>query len=188
MPAQATESQLAALKRVCVIGWGNVGRRDDGAAVLLCEQLAERLNCGPGEHDDAACSPRGADVECQQPARPQRGRSRIEVHICHQLAPELVEVLEGCALAIFVDANAHAAAGAIEISPLQPACDAALDTHALSPAALLALGRALGRGMPAALQIGLKMHERGFGDELSPQMRRQIVQATAIVLNLAEVF
>ncbi len=139
-----------------IIAWGNVGRRDDGAALVLADRLQQHY-----AHAD--------DVVIQQ---------------YHQLGPELVEDLHRCRLAVFVDAHAHADGLAVTSQQVLPATAGGLDTHHCSPDALLGLVAALGLTVPPAWLIGIRGNDWEFGDTLSPPTQEAVLEAERLAISL----
>ncbi len=91
-----------------VFGWGNRSRGDDALGPLCVERLRE-------------AAPAGVDAEFLDD---------------YQLQVEHALDLAGRKRILFVDASV-ACAGPFDVTPLQPARDASLTTHALSPQALM---------------------------------------------------
>jgi len=105
-----------AVAPVLVFGWGNPSRGDDALGPMFAEQLQALLE---------AASP-----------------GSVEVLTDYQLQIEHALDLAGRQRVLFVDASVDAAPP-FEAHVLQPAADAIVMTHALSPAALLQVFRQL---------------------------------------------
>ena len=108
-----------------VIGYGNPLRGDDRVGFLAAELLRDELA--------------GRDVE---------------VIACHQLTPELSEVLSRADQAIFLDACAGPAPGTISRRPLAADPDLTTSfTHNLDPGTLLATAQVLFGAVPRTAWI-----------------------------------
>lgn len=139
-----------------IIAWGNVGRQDDGVALVLAERLERHYANDP----------------------------RVIVQQYHQLGPELVEDLHRCEVAIFLDAHLQPGSRAVTAEPVVPATEGGLDTHHCSPQALLGLTAALGLRVPQAWFIGIGGHQWDFGDALSEATRQAMLDAERVVHDL----
>jgi hydrogenase maturation protease len=131
-----------------VIGYGNTLRRDDGAGVRVAEEI-ERLAL-PG----------------------------VRVLTCHQLTPELAELLAGAGRVVFVDASAESLAR-VRLRQVQPARAAAPLAHAADPRGLLVLARELFGHAPRAWMLALPAPDLGFGEGLSAEAEEGVRQAVA---------
>jgi hydrogenase maturation protease len=147
-----------AMPPIRIIAWGNVGRRDDGAALVLAGRLAERYASRPD----------------------------IVVHEYHQLGPELVGELDDCRLALFVDASVRPGERDVTLDKVAAAVSGGIDTHHCSPDVLLGLLIALGLREPEAWLIGIRGHDWEFGDTLSEPTQRAIRQAEELAVQLVE--
>ena len=141
-----------------IIAWGNIGRRDDGSALVLAERLAERY----------------ADVP------------DVVVQEYHQLGPELVDDLHHCRLAVFVDAHAHEDGADVTFDRLLPAQAGGLDTHHCPPDVLLGLTAAMHLNVPESWLVGIRGYDWDFGDTLSEQARRAMLEAEAKIVSLVD--
>jgi Ni,Fe-hydrogenase maturation factor len=103
--------------------------------------------------------------------------------VVQQLTPERVLDLQRVDRVLFVDACLQASAPSLQ--PLAVAPPDALAqglSHRLEPAELLALTALLGGRAPAATLLRLPVHALDHGQGLSPQARRQLPQARALLL------
>lgn len=141
-----------------IIAWGNIGRRDDGAALVLADRLSA--------HYDGV-----ADVIIQE---------------YHQLGPELVDDLDHCRLAIFVDAHTKPESPDVICEPIAPAQVGGMDTHHCPPELLLGLTAAMNLRVPQAWLIGIRGHDWEFGDTLSEPTRQAMLEAERQVVRLVE--
>ena len=143
------------MNRRAVIAWGNAGRRDDGAALVLLERL-------------------GAAAGFE--------RLDVDLHAHHQLGPEVAADVSAYDLVIFVDAHVDPDAADVYFEPVRGGDVAALDSHHCSPAALLALCGAFGWSTPVCWQVGIRANDCTFGDTLTAQTSRLVDRATRLIL------
>lgn len=123
--------------------------------------------------------------------RTPRRRRALRLRIVQQLTPELTAELAAAERVLFVDAwlanppldprpqlrpLAPSATGADGCPP-----DPAGFSHALDPAALLALTALLHGEAPNAWELLLPAHALEHGSRLSPQLRRQLPRARALL-------
>jgi len=143
--------------RVVVIAWGNPSRGDDALGpefLVRAETIAMH-----------ACE-------------------TFEFVTDFQLQPEHATDLEGCDLALFVDASVLASP--IAFTELKPQRDATFTTHAMSPSAVLAAFRAaFGREPPPAFQLAIAGIGFELGDPLSDAAMRHLDAALALFARLA---
>jgi hydrogenase maturation protease len=105
---------------------------------------------------------------------------------CRQLTPELAVAVSEADCIIFIDAAAGGVAGSIAVQPID--ADAAIPpglTHALTPAAILAIARHLFGITPPARLITIAGADFRLGAELSPVVRRALPEAVALAQRLA---
>lgn len=142
---------------VRIVAWGNSGRRDDGVGLALATELALTYADDP----------------------------QLAVSQHHQLGPELVEELQACRRAIFIDA--HVGRGkAVRIRRVEPGPLTLLSTHHCPPETLLSLGAALGMDMPESYVVSIRARELGLGDQLSEPAARDMAAAGEQVVRLIE--
>lgn len=111
-----------------VIGYGNPLRGDDQIGWLVATQLREAL---------------AGDVS-----------GDVEIISCHQLTPELADILSRVEQAIFIDACEGPLAGTVSRQMVVAAPErAASFTHNLDPGTLLALAQALFGKVPLSADI-----------------------------------
>ena len=141
-----------------VIGIGNRLRGDDGWGSLLAERIAQ--------------TPWG------QHAR---------VHCCHQLTPELAELISEVDLVVFLDARLDHEVGTLRCQLVEPADDvAAAFTHQVDPATLLAYAERLFSRRPLAFQVSIAGVAFGPEERLSPLVEASLPTAVAQVEELFE--
>lgn len=131
--------------RALLIGYGNTLRGDDGLGPHVAECLAADL------------LPAGRRIACPE------------------LTPELAVPLSEADLAIFVDASRDRPPGEIACARLAPLPRGqAAFSHALTPAALLALARDLYGACPPAWLLSAGVVTLDYAEGLSPTMRASL--------------
>jgi hydrogenase maturation protease len=173
-------------RRILVVGIGNPDRADDaiGPAVLglVAEQLALRA-LGARARPTGGSAPRAPLPPCRLVVLPDPMR--------------LVDELDGCELAIVVDAVVAAGPGAQQPGAVlllgtgqgQPALPVAPDptaggTHGLGLPAALELARALGRMPDRVAVVGVVAQQLAPGAPMSAQVRAAIPTAAMQVVGL----
>lgn len=141
-----------------VIGYGNPLRQDDGLGWEVARQV------------DQLFAP-----------------ARIEALTCHQLTPELAELVSRADLVIFIDARDGDGPGRVECHPViaRPDGDSTFSHH-LSPSTLLGLARSLYGGLPPAWLVSVDGASFGYGSELSPKVRAALPGVVACVRDLVD--
>jgi hydrogenase maturation protease len=134
-----------------VIGYGNPLRGDDGAGPEAARRV-ERLGL-PG----------------------------VIVIECHQLLPEHAEALSRVARAVFVDAHQELSDGGIEVTPVKPAENPQIGSHASDPASLLALSKALYGHAPEASLIAIPTRDFELREGLSDLAAKCVEQAVTMI-------
>lgn len=129
---------------VLFLGWGNPSRGDDALGPLLCERLTQLLT----RPDLTAIA------------------ERTEVAQDFQLQVEDASDIAGRELVVFIDASV-AAAAPFAFSPVAPLADASVSTHALSPAAVLAVTCKIFGTTPLCYQMAVRGEVFELGEGLS---------------------
>lgn len=140
------------MKKQLVIGYGNPLRRDDGVA----HQVIERL--------------RG---EMPSPA--------LELVICHQLTPELVERLHDVGRVILVDAREGRHAGEILVEQVFPTEAFGAFTHNVTPSSLLASALEWYDVRPQCYIVSITGADFSIGEGLSEAVAAAVPLATSVV-------
>jgi hydrogenase maturation protease len=125
------------VKKIVVIGYGNELRGDDGIGPYVADQVAAL------------------------------GLTNVHALALHQLTPELAEMLAEADLAVFVDARADAAKGAIHVSEVAPRRPAAITGHVSTPHGLVQLAAEVHGKAPRAWLVTVSGRGFGFGVGLS---------------------
>jgi len=137
-----------------LFAWGNPSRGDDALGPALLELLAARQAAGEL-----------ADVELL---------SDFQLQVEHTLD------LQGRERVLFVDASV-AAAAPCELTPLQPQRDTSYTTHAMSPAAVLAVYEQIqDEPAPPAWLLSIRGYEFGLGEPMSEQARVNLQHAVTL--------
>lgn len=141
--------------RCLLLACGNTLRGDDGVGHWLAHWAAERFSSTSG----------------------------LRVIANMQWTPELAEDLAHAETAIFIDATAASAPGAVQILPVVPAAESlALSTHHLDAPALLALSRKLYASHPRdalVLTVGLASTE--LAETFSPVVQQALPRACELL-------
>jgi hydrogenase maturation protease len=133
---------ISGTRPVLVLAWGNPSRGDDALGPALLEMLEVRQR----EHGEFAS---------------------VELLCDYQLQVEHALDLQGRERVLFVDASVSAQSPC-ELHRLQPEQDASYTTHAMSPAAVLAVYEQINDEPPApAFLLSIRGYEFELGEELS---------------------
>ena len=136
------------VKPVLVFGYGNLSRGDDALGPLLLEYIENHCDL--------------ADVEIL---------SDFQLQIEHALD------LENRSLVLFVDASV-ACVGAFDFARLEAARDKSYTTHAMSPAAVLAVYLSIKKQPPPpSFLLSIKAEHFELGEGLSIQAENNLDQA-----------
>lgn len=137
---------------VLVFAWGNPSRGDDALGPALLDMLETR------QRETAALD-------------------HVELLTDFQLQVEHALDLQGRERVLFVDASASAQAPYV-LSALQPERDSSYTTHAMNPAAVLAVYEQInGESPPPAFVLSIRGYEFGLGQPLSAQARGNLQDA-----------
>ncbi|PKO59118.1 MAG: Ni/Fe hydrogenase [Betaproteobacteria bacterium HGW-Betaproteobacteria-18] len=126
-----------------ILGWGNLSRGDDALGPLFVAALRDDL--------------------------PDALQGQVEFLEDHQLQIEHALDLVGRQRVLLVDASLTCPAP-FEVTPLQPAQDASLTTHALSPQALLQVYQNLqGEAPPPCTLLAIRGERFELGQAAGPE-------------------
>jgi hydrogenase maturation protease len=134
-----------------VICYGNPLRGDDGLGWHVAQQLIDK------------------------------GIENLDVITCHQLTPEIAEVISRSRAVVFVDASLEVQAGKITVRELAANLSSKNPSHHLEPAQVLAFSHSVYGRVPRAWVITVGVFNLEHSEHLSPQV------AAAIPKVLAEV-
>lgn len=144
-------------KPLLLFGYGNLSRGDDALGPLLLEYVEKNINL-----------------------------EEIEVLADFQLQVEHALDLENRSLVLFVDASV-ACENAFDFFELTPGKDISYTTHAMSPAAVLAVYRDIKRqSPPPCFLLSIKGEKFGLGDGVSANASGNLEQACLFVGRLLQ--
>lgn len=155
-----------------VIGFGNIDRADDGVAYSVINALRRRLGQEPLKEDETGLDELGAEVDSV---------------FLSQLTPELMEVLAGYRLVVFVDAHVYENVDTLHCRPVSPEYTPSTFTHHLTPAAFLALLKTLYRLEPAGHLVSIRGRDFDFHRNLSPETEALVGPAVEYILRLLRI-
>jgi hydrogenase maturation protease len=136
------------VRPLLVFAWGNPSRGDDALGPALLDLLASRQEHGEYVH--------------------------VELLGDFQLQVEHALDLQGRQRVLFVDASVSALAPC-DLSVLHPQRDSSYSTHAMSPAAVLAVYEQISAGPPPpAFLLSIRGYEFELGQSLSPQAQANL--------------
>jgi hydrogenase maturation protease len=147
------------VKPVLLFGYGNLSRGDDALGPLLLEYVENTVNL------DA-----------------------IEILSDFQLQVEHALDLENRELVLFVDASV-ACVNAYDFTELTPARDTSYTTHAMSPAAVLAVYQQIKKQTPPpppCFLLSIKGETFELGEELSANAQDHLAHACQFVVKLLQ--
>jgi len=141
-------------KRTLVIGFGNLDRADDGVAFSVVNAFRQRSGQALLDEDSTGLE----DLQ-----------GLVDSVFIAQLAPEMIDLLEGYEQVIFVDAHVDPALDELHCGTVSPDEAGFTFTHHMSPATLLAFFKALhGRDMEGHL-VSIFGRDFDFHRGLSPK-------------------
>jgi len=144
---------------VLVIAYGNPLRQDDGAGWRVAERVQQLARHAP----------------------------HIQVLACHQLTPELADLLATARQAFFVDASLEGAPGFVDVRPIAPSPHAsAFDIHCFGPADLLATTQALFDAQPSSFLVTITGQDFGYGEQLSAPVEDALDRAALSIIHLVQ--
>ena len=141
------------MARVLILGYGNPLRGDDAAGWRAAQLLSET-----------------------------EASDQVEVLACHQLTPELAELLSRCSRAIFIDASVQDAPGYVRCRRIAPlGAKGSAFTHDFTPESLLGMAAALYGSSPEALLISIGAESFEPGADFSPAVAQGLPSLLACV-------
>lgn len=147
------------IRPVLVFTWGNPSRGDDALGPALYDLIEAGQKRG-------------------------EGFGHVDILTDFQLQVEHVIDLQRRRWVVFVDAAVDATPP-FEFYRLQAADDVAYTTHAVSPAALLAVYQQVyAQPAPPAFMLSVRGYDFGLGQSLSPDARRHLDEALAFLSRL----
>ncbi len=137
-----------------ILAWGNPGRGDDAAGLMVAEAVARQVGDG------------------------------VEIQCHHQLGPELCEDVAHAELVIFVDAHVCQQWPDLVVETVDPAGDYTPDSHSSSPEELLSLAGVLYHRQPKAHLVAMRAYDTTFGAPLSSRGEQLVAEGAKAVLDL----
>jgi hydrogenase maturation protease len=157
------------MPRTLIIGFGNIDRADDGVALFVVNALRRHLGQKPLNEDETGLEELGAEIDSA---------------FLSQLTPELLETAAGYRQVIFVDTHVYENVDALHCVPVSPEYTASTFTHHLTPAAFLALLKALYYQEPTGHLVSLRGYDFDFHRDLSPETFALVGPAVEYILRL----
>jgi hydrogenase maturation protease len=157
------------MSRTLVIGFGNIDRADDGVAFQVINALRRRLGQKALSEEDTGLEELGAPVDSV---------------FLSQLTPELMDILTEYGQVIFVDAHVYETLEDLHCAPVVPEYAPSTFTHHLTPAALLALLKALYGVEPAGHLVSIRGYDFDFHRDLSTNTRALVESAADCILEI----
>lgn len=143
------------MARVLIIGYGNPLRSDDGVGWYAAVQLF-RTSASP----------------------------EVEVLPCHQLTPDLAEVINRAETVLFLDSAHEGAPGDFRCAEIQPVEGSPSFTHHLSPQTVLGIARELYGASPRSWLLTICGRNFGPGEILSAEVTRRLPELKTRVREL----
>lgn len=141
--------------QLLVIGYGNELRRDDGVGPKVAALVAEWKLPG------------------------------VQTLICHQLMPELADLIVSAQRVVFVDAGVGDA-NTLQVRDIEPIDSIQTMTHAMDPRSLLALAKQTFGHCPRASCVSIPADDLDFGDEISSRAQQGIAVALQRLREIAD--
>lgn len=141
--------------RTLIIGIGNPLRCDDGLGWVVAEQLTQ-----------------DGDLDC-------------DIHVVHQLTPELAQSVASADKVIIIDANREGEPGALRVYPLSlSALPSTGSTHATTPEEIALLAESIyGRCAPIIV-VTMTGADFSLGEQFSPIIAPHIPHVHKVVRQL----
>ncbi len=126
----------------------------------------------------------GDDGVGPEVAKALAGRAGLDVHVVHQMVPELALDVAEAGLVVFVDASR--ADAEVRVLPLLPGGEVPTGSHGLGPGGVLALAEALYGRCPPSYLVAVPGRSFELGEGLSGFARDRVPAAVRAVLRLVE--
>ncbi len=107
------------------------------------------------------------------------GLPGVSVRVCHQLTPELAEIISRSTAVVFVDAAVDV--GEVGLKEIQANDSSEVMAHHTDPRSLLRLAKDVFGRCPRAWTVAIPAEDLGFGDGLSPRAEAGYQAALAMV-------
>lgn len=159
------------MARTLVIGYGNLDRQDDGAALAVINALRRGIGLGSLAEGDTGLEQIGGQTDA--------------VYVL-QLSPDLLDVAAGYERVVFVDAHVCPDVQDVHCTAVQPEYAAAAFTHHLTPAMFTALLKALYGREPAGFIVSVRGYRFDFARGLSAETQALVQPAAEQIKRLVE--
>jgi len=140
------------MARILILGYGNPLRTDDGLGWRAAELLSSQFLA-----------------------------DEVQVQTCHQLLPEMVDMIGQVEATIFIDAAQDGEPGELRCERVLPEAVPARFTHQLSPAAMLAWSQKLYGRCPQAFLVSVCGGSFALGGRLSPAVSASLPRLAELV-------
>lgn len=155
------------MKKLLVIGYGNVDRQDDGVAWHVLVNLAHKLgHYAPDDPEESFET--GSDPEL--------------IYVL-QLTPDMADILMNYERICFIDAHTGNIPDDLQISNVTAEFQNSPFTHHMTPQTLLAFVKALYGTEPLAVLVSIRGFEFGFSRELSSRTQAIANQAVETIFD-----
>jgi len=155
--------------RALLIGYGNVYCHDDGVAFHIINALRRRWGFRELQPDEDGLDALGFEVDSI---------------VLHQLIPELVPLVSGPPLVVFIDAHTGTIPEEVRCVPVREEHRFHAVTHHMSPGRVLAMVRETKGTAPSAFLVSVKGENFDFGLGLSDRCRQSAETAIRRILDL----
>lgn len=154
------------MKKTLIVGFGNADRQDDGVAWHVLRGFARKLGRAAPDQPEEGFIPEGEE---------------IDLWYVLQLTPEMSEDFSRYGRICFIDAHTGNIEEEILLQPVDESPAASAFTHHMTPAACMALTRAIYQNSPEAKLLSIRGYQFGFSRELSSQTSALVDQAITII-------
>jgi len=152
IPMEPLSMNVSARTHTLIIGIGNPLRSDDGLGWAVAEQLSQ--------NDNMCC----------------------DIHLVHQLTPELTQWMAVADLAVLIDASRKGEPGELYVRSLTPSAHPGpIGTHYTTPEELATLTTTVYGHCPPVVVVTMTGANFCLGEQLSPIIRQRIPLACAAV-------
>ncbi len=157
------------MKRILVIGFGNLDRADDGVAFHIINAVRRDLALDPLSENETGLEELG---------RP------VDTAFIGQLVPEMIDLLVDYDRIVFVDAHVDTSLEHLHHAPVSPDEAGLTFTHHMSPATLLAFYDALHGCHPEGHLVSVRGVDFDFHRRLSPSTASFVLPAARQIMSL----
>jgi len=156
------------MKKILIIGYGNMDRQDDGVAWHILNNIGENF---------------GVSIINEGYELINNTSAKLSIFYSLQLLPEMAEFINQYDTVYFVDAHTGEYEEEILYSEIHPQALNSPFTHHLTPEMLLSICLTIFNNYPRSYILSVKGHEFGFNHDLSNLTQALAEQASAILIN-----